>query len=217
VFRVINTRFFSLSADKMLIEFSTTLEDVKMRVEPIKELKDIRGIKKLLSASMRDSALFSVGINSNLRASDLLQLTIGHVRGLAVGGEIILTEKKTGKFRRITANAEIVTSTDRLLKYRQSTEGVLQDDAPLFVGQRGRLTVPSFSRMVKQWCAAINLRGNFASHTLRKTFGYHQRVRLNTSVPELMVIFNHSNQRQTLDYLCIQPEEIREAYLKLSY
>jgi integrase len=93
----------------------------------------------------------------------------------------------------------------------------LEDDDPLFVGQRGRMTVPTLSRMVSQWCAAINLKGNYGNHSMRKTFGYHQRTRLNTSVAELMVMFNHSNQRQTLDYLCIQPDEIREAYLKLSY
>jgi hypothetical protein len=29
-------------------------------------------------------------------------------------------------------------------------------------------------------------------------------------------MFNHSTQKQTLDYLCIQPEEIKEAYLKLN-
>ncbi|MCK5232559.1 MAG: integrase, partial [Desulfobulbaceae bacterium] len=77
------------------------------------------------------------------------------------------------------------------------------------------LTVPSVSRLVKSWCRAINLKGNYGSHTLRKTFGFHQRVQLNTSIPELMVMFNHSSQKQTLNYLCIQPEEIRNAYMKL--
>ncbi|SHO52990.1 tyrosine-type recombinase/integrase [Desulfopila aestuarii] len=188
-----------------------------MRVEPIRELKDVRAIKRMLAVSPRDHALFVIGINTNLRASDLLSLTVGHIRDLPVGGEIVLTEKKTGKPRRITANSEIVDAATRLLKHRQSTGEMLTDDAPLFVGQRGRLTVPTFSRMVKQWCGSVNLRGNYASHSLRKTFGYHQRVRLNTSIPELMVMFNHSSQRQTLDYLGVQQEEIRDAYLKLSY
>jgi hypothetical protein len=31
----------------------------------------------------------------------------------------------------------------------------------------------------------------------------------------LMVMFNHSTQRQTLDYLCIQAEEIKDAYMRL--
>jgi len=52
-------------------------------------------------------------------------------------------------------------------------------------------------------------------HTLRKTFGYYQRVQLNISVVELLAMFNQSSQRQTLDYLCIQPEEIKLAYMRL--
>jgi hypothetical protein len=32
-----------------------------------------------------------------------------------------------------------------------------------------------------------------------------------TAIPELMVIFNHSSQKRTLDYLCIQPEEMNDA------
>jgi hypothetical protein len=63
------------------------------------------------------------------------------------------------------------------------------------------------------WCAAINLKGNFGSHSLRKTFGYHQRVTFNVGVPELMVAFNHSSQRETLEYLCIQPDEVKSIYL----
>ncbi len=59
----------------------------------------------------------------------------------------------------------------------------------------------------------INLRGNYGAHTLRKTFGYHQRVTFQRGVPELMVAFNHSSQRETLEYLCIQPEEIKSLSL----
>jgi integrase len=87
-----------------------------------------------------------------------------------------------------------------------------KDREPLFVGQRGSLTVPSVVRLVKAWCKAINLQGNFGSHTLRKTWGYHQRVSFGTDIPRLMICFNHSSQRQTLDYLCIQPEEIKNVY-----
>ena len=47
---------------------------------------------------------------------------------------------------------------------------------------------------------------------LRKTWGYHQRVTFGVDLPRLMVCFNHSTQRQTLDYLCIQPEEIKDVY-----
>jgi integrase len=86
-------------------------------------------------------------------------------------------------------------------------------DDYLFKSQKGPvLTVPSVHRLVKGWYKAINLKGNYGSHSLRKTWGYHQRVTFGVGLPELMVAFNHSTQRQTLDYLCVQPEEIKNIY-----
>lgn len=182
-----------------------------IKVEPIRDIRDIRSIKKMLADNPRNLCLFVLGINTNLRASDLLRLTAGQVRHCKPGDEITLKEKKTGKPRRINLNKSSIAAIKELL-----ASAPLPDDSPLFFSQRGDvLTVPSINRLVKSWCRAINLKGNYGSHTLRKTFGYHQRIQLNTSIPELMVMFNHSNQRQTLDYLCIQPDEIRSAYMKL--
>ncbi len=176
----------------------------EIKVDPIKSEKDIKAIKRLLAGRPRDLALFTLGINTNLRASDLLKLTVGQVRDLKPMGEIELKEQKTGKRRRISLNKACVEAIQALLKAK--------DDEPLFAGQRGTLTVPSVNRLVKQWCDQVNLKGNYGSHTLRKTWGYHQRVTFGRGVAELMVCFNHSSERQTLDYLCVQPEEIKSIY-----
>lgn len=178
------------------------------KVEPIRSVKDIKALKKLLANSPRDLALFTVGVNTNLRASDLLSLTAGQVRGLKPMEEITLREKKTGKARRISLNGACIETLRGLLASRP-----YQDKDFLFSSQRGAsLTVPSVHRLVKSWCRTIHLKGNFGSHTLRKTWGYHQRVTFGMGLPELMVCFNHSTQRQTLEYLCIQPEEVRSVY-----
>lgn len=180
----------------------------QIKVEPIKETKDIKGIRKMLSGNHRDLALFIVGINTNLRASDLLSIKVGMVRGLKPMGEIELREKKTGKSRRISLNGACIEAIRGLLASRP-----YEDKDFLFRSQRGDvLTVPSLHRLVKSWCREINLRGNYGSHTLRKTWGYHQRVTFGMGLPELMVCFNHSTQRQTLEYLCVQPEEVRSVY-----
>jgi len=188
--------------------FNRPAKGSTIKVEPIVKIKDINTIKSLLQDNPRDLCLFTLGINTNLRASDLLRITAGQVRGLRPGDEIEIREKKTGKSRRITLNRAVIRSLQGLLGSRD-----YKDDEPLFVGQRGVLTVPSVNRLVKQWCKAINLRGNYGSHTLRKTWGYHQRVTHGSGLPELMVVFNHSSQKQTLDYLCVQPEEVRDIYL----
>ena len=153
----------------------------------------------------RNTCLFTLGINTNLRAGDILNIKVGQVRG---SKELVLKEKKTGKNRRITLNKVAMEAVKVLLASREYSGSDY-----LFLGQRGPLTVPTLSRMVKGWCKAINLKGNYGSHSLRKTWGYHQRVSYGIGLPALMICFNHNSQRQTLDYLCVQPDEVRDIYL----
>jgi integrase len=179
-----------------------------IKVEPIKRKQDISTIKKMLANRPRDLVLFTLGINTNLRASDLLRIRVKDVRGMKPGDEIEIKEKKTGKIRRITLNRVVIATIDRLLKAES-----YEDNDFLFKSQRAPvLTVQSVHRLVKGWCKAIHIKGNYGSHTMRKTWGYQQRVTFGVGLPELMVAFNHSSQKQTLDYLCIQPEELKCIY-----
>lgn len=181
----------------------------KLSVSPIRDLKDVRAIKRLLADNPRNLCLFVLGINSNLRASDLVSIKVSDVKDLKPGDEMVLTEKKTKKIRRIALNKSVVLAISNLLKSRD-----YQDDDNLFMGKRGPLQAISLTALVKSWCKSINLNGgNYGAHTLRKTWGFHQRVTFGVGLPELMVCFNHSSQRQTLTYLCISPEEVKSVYM----
>ncbi len=48
-------------------------------VDPIKSLDDIRKMKEFLAKKPRNALLFSFGINSGLRISDILALNVGDV------------------------------------------------------------------------------------------------------------------------------------------
>jgi len=180
----------------------------KIKVEPIREIEDINLIKRMLKDKPRDLSLFTLGINTNLRASDLLRLKVHQVMDVEPGDNIEINEKKTGKPRRVTLNGACVAAINNLL----SKNGYHPDDF-LFKSKKGPvLLVPTVHNLVKGWCKAIKLKGNYGSHTLRKTWGYHQRVSFKVDIPTLMVCFNHSTQKQTLDYLCIQPQEVQDVY-----
>lgn len=183
-----------------------------IKVDPIKTEKDIKLIKKLLSDKPRDYCIFTIGINTNLRASDLLKITVGQIRNLKVGEHFTVKEIKTGKDRKITINKSVYDSVQMLLATMPNAE----DGDFLFQSRKGgtALCVPYLNSLVKGWCKSINLRGNYGSHTLRKTFGYIHRTVFNTDIPTLMHMYNHSTQKQTLAYLGIQPSEIKDAYLK---
>lgn len=179
-----------------------------IRVEPIREIKQARTIKKLLVDHPRNYCLFVLGINSALRANELLSITAGKVKDLKPGDHIEVKEKKTGKTRRITLNKAAIEAVTKLLNSRK-----YEDTDLLFSGQRGQLSVSYVNRLVKGWCRLINLKGNYGSHTMRKTFGYHQRVTYGVALPVLVELFGHASQRQTLDYLCVQEEEIYDVYM----
>ncbi|MBC8444253.1 tyrosine-type recombinase/integrase [Candidatus Woesearchaeota archaeon] len=180
----------------------------QIRVEPIRSKAAIKRIKLMLANSPLYSAVFCLGINTAFRASDLLSIKVHQVQNLEAGGMLAVKEKKTGKIRRVAVNQTCVDAIHRLLDSR-----AYNDDDCIFMGQRGVLTVSSLGSLVKKWCQEAGLNdGNYSSHTLRKTWGYAQRVWFNASLPILVEAFNHSSQKQTLAYLGIQEEEIMDLY-----
>ncbi len=183
-----------------------------IRVDPIKDLKHVKTIKKLLADRPRDLAMFTLGINTNLRASDLLKIRVGEFRYLEIEDHFELLEKKTKKMRRITINKTVYDAIQNLLAVMPDAH----DEDFLFKSRKGGgpLTTSYLNALVKGWCAQLNLKGNYGSHTLRKTFGYIHRTQFGTDIPTLMNMFNHSTQKQTLEYLCVQPDEIKDAYLR---
>lgn len=186
-----------------------------IKVEPIRSRDSIRDIKDHLKHSgfygPRDLCLFTLGINTAYRATELLSITIGQVDYLGAGDRLEIKQSKTGKIRPTTVNNIVIDGIHQWLEHHPSPD---DQSAPLFVSSRGRnaLTVSTVSNMVKAWCAGAGLRGNYGSHTLRKTWGYHQLRINNAPIPLLMEAYGHATQRQTLDYLCIEADEIRELF-----
>ncbi|MBD1871258.1 tyrosine-type recombinase/integrase [Cyanobacteria bacterium FACHB-471] len=178
-----------------------------IKVEPIRDRKAISRIKKVLADEPRDLCLFTLGINTAYRANELLAIKVGQVRSLRAGDVLDIKQRKTHKYRPVTLNQTAVAAIQNWLK-----ESELQNEDYLFMGQRGCLTVSTLSTMVKGWCQNVGLKGNYGSHTLRKTWGYWQRMERGTAIPLLMEAFGHATQQQTLAYLGIQADEIAAIY-----
>ena len=194
-----------------------------IKVEPIRSVQGINRIKELLTDKPRDFCLFVLGINTAFRASELLSIRIGQVRYLQPGDRLEVKQPKTRKYRSVTINPAAHRSIQNLiadkerLAIKKKLPTLLNDDAFLFTGQRGTaaLRVSTLNNMVKDWCLQVRMKGNYGSHTLRKTWGYMQRKKQDTPVPLLMQALGHSTQRQTMEYLCIQEKEIENVYTAL--
>ncbi|MGA2938095.1 MAG: hypothetical protein ABSF52_13455 [Syntrophobacteraceae bacterium] len=90
-----------------------------MRIDTVCLQDPLKAIKRLLAAKPRDYALFTLGINTNLRSIDLLRITAGQVRNLKPMDEIEMKEQKTGKRRGISLNKSCVDAIHALLKARR--------------------------------------------------------------------------------------------------
>ena len=193
-----------------------------MRVHPIKDAQKIAAIKKLLEYKPREYALFVIGLYTNLRASDILNLKIGQVKSLREGSSLVIKEIKTKKIRdEIYINAEVAEGLRRVLAVRNLQNPA--DDEFLFVRADKKpphtkpLSRTHFTKFVKRWCAEAGLpEKNYGTHTLRKTFGYmNHRAGVNLAL--LMKAFNHSSQAMTLAYLGYEQEDLNELYKNTKY
>ena len=81
------------------------------------------------------------------------------------------------------------------------------------------LSIKSIDRILKGFATDLDLNVKMSTHTLRKTFCYHQMVMSHNDSRKLLLLqkmLNHSSPAQTLDYIGITAEEIDEAYKQLN-
>jgi len=178
----------------------------KMTVDPIRRMKDIQAISKLLSDNPRNHLLFVMGTNNGLRTGDLLKLKVGDVKGMKVGDTLVIKEGKTGKRNILVMNKSIHKS---LQVYLEALKPM--DDDALFASRKGKrsITVQCVNNMVKKWIGEINLKGNYGAHSLRKTWGYVQRTTYGVGFEILCKRFNHSSPAITMRYLGIEDKEVQ--------
>jgi len=78
----------------------------KIAVDPIRRMKDIQAISKMLD-NPRNHLLFVMGTNNGLRTGDLLKLKVDDVKSMKVGDTLIIKEGKTGKRNMLVMNKNI--------------------------------------------------------------------------------------------------------------
>ena len=178
----------------------------KVKVEPVRKLKDIKAISKLLQGKPRDLLLWTLGINNGLRASDLVAIKVAQVQDLKPGEVLNIVESKTGKDNVLVINKPVYKALQGFLE-------VVQPDPQEYLFQSrkgGYISSQSVGRLVKTWCKDINLKGNYGAHTLRKTWGYHQRINHGVGFEILCKRYNHSSPSITMGYLGIESKEVHD-------
>lgn len=185
-------------------------------VQPIRDRKQLEAMKKVLKgSSLRDYCLFVLGINSGLRISDLLTLTVGHVveEDGKVKDRITLREKKTNKAKDFPLSDSAKKAISDYLKTRK---GYTLTDS-LFASRKGGtpLTRQHAYRIINQAARTVGIKEHVGTHTLRKTFGYHA-YQSGVDITRIQKLLNHSAPSVTLAYIGITQEELDDVYLNLN-
>lgn len=200
--------------------------------EPIKKLEDIERICDYLlsNGQYRDYMLFVLGINFGLRVSDLLRLRFCDLinEDFTFKESFNILEKKTSQTRKKKTNRFIVLNDavmDAVEIYLSHSKDVSLSDF-LFRSESNRgknsgkaLDRKSVERIMKDIAKACNITTRCSTHTLRKTFGYHQMMMSGNDPRKLLLLqkmFGHSSSRETLTYIGLTDEEMTEAYQHLN-
>lgn len=199
--------------------------------EPIKSIQDIARISEYLirNERYRDNMLFIVGINFGLRVSDLLQLRFYQLidKDFSFKTTFPILEKKTRNTRKvmrnryITINEAVMDAITLFLQHntRKLDDYMFRSESNRSGGQNKPMTRMSVDRILKEIADTLGIQAKVSTHTLRKTFGYHQMVMSGNDPRKLLLlqkIFGHSSSVQTLDYIGITGEEIEGAYTQLN-
>lgn len=205
--------------------------------EPIKSLDDIRKVCDYLLGKerYRDYLLFVTGINFGLRISDLLSLRFSDLLTddfqFRESFELIEiktanTRKKKGKAvkrnRYIAINEAVMDAVELYLEHNPNVyldDFLFRSESNRGVNSGKPMDRTSVHRILKDIAENCNLGIQFSSHSLRKTFGYHQMVMSGNDPRKLLLlqkIFGHSSVDETLLYIGITKEEVDKAYQDLN-
>lgn len=182
-------------------------------VEPIRDMKQVDGMKDYLhDKSLRDYALFVLGINSGLRVSDLISLKVGDVMETRTKAKIRLRlrEQKTGKLKDFPIGEK---SRAAIQEYVTTCRKGWKPDEPLFASRKGNghLQRAQVLRILSEAAERVGIHESVGTHTLRKTFGYW-RYKNTGDVTLIQKLLNHSSPAITLAYIGITRDQLDNMY-----
>ena len=167
---------------------------------------EVARIKSMLvkrgEAGLRDLALFAAAIDTMLHASDLLSLTVKHVRQRNGAMRDAIELETAGRGR--TVRCTISKPTRTILENWITQSGKKPGDHLFTALTRGHskpLTARQLSRLVKAWAAAIGLDPvAYGTESLRRTRAMHI-VSKTGNLEAVRILLGHTDIASTARYL----------------
>ena len=158
--------------------------------------------------------IWKIGVNTALRISDLLTLSMANVRSLDPKQPALkIREKKTGKTRKIVINKTALTVMQRRLKEHPKHKWLFQSEA-LNLGKRHpaqAINRRSVSRVFQKVGQSVAPKVALGTHSMRKTRGYAMH-KAGRSIESIAKVLNHSSPAVTMRYIGLVQQDIDDSY-----
>lgn len=181
-----------------------------MTVEPIRDKNKVKQMYNYLNGQdPKYGLIFKFGLNTGLRISDILPLKVKNIfnENMEFLDYLILSEKKTGKEKKIKINKALQKVLELNVKRQH-----LSAESFLFSSKKGgHLGRVQAYRVLKEAAEIIGLQ-NFGTHSLRKTWGYWTYKMSKYNIGLIMDTFNHSSASITLRYIGVNQDQKDELY-----
>lgn len=183
-----------------------------MKVEPIRDVGIIQEcIQYLEVRSQRDALLFSTGIYTGLRISDILKL---RVRDIYNKNRLDVTQTKTSNIVHIPIHPKLKKKVKAYVE-----ENNLQSYDLIFRSRKGlnkAITRQQAYNILNDMAKYIGLE-NIGTHTLRKTAGYHMYKSNKNNIGIVMQLLGHKDSASTLRYIGITDMDIHNGIRNLPF
>ncbi|SDI19613.1 tyrosine-type recombinase/integrase [Alteribacillus bidgolensis] len=171
-------------------------------VRPIKEIEVIFLMKReLKKQSSRNYLLFVMEINTGLRISEILSLSIKDVYQNREPVDFLKLKRED-----VYLNAQV----KRALRWFGKKHPFSNPESYLFLSSRGKTAISRQQayRIINRAAENVGLSEKIGPHTLRKTFGYHA-YKKGIAVSLIQRRFCHHTPAETLRYIGINKEQVK--------
>ena len=174
----------------------------------LKEIWAIR-IRLQIGHRTRELAMFDLGLDSKLRACDLVKLRVRDIRhGDRISPRAMVMQQKTGRPVQFEITQPTREAVGEWIK-----EAVLNSDDYLFpsrIHESPHLGTRQYARIVDSWVKEIGLDpASYGTHSMRRTKAslIYRRTK---NIRAVQLLLGHSKLESTVRYLGIEVEDALE-------
>lgn len=161
----------------------------------------------------RDKLLFTMGIRTGFRISELLALKTSDVYKNGVALHRVRIKRRYLKEK--TKSREIALHDEARAMIEEYVPTLEPGQKNLFPSRSTGKSLTRFTahKILKDAYTAVRLKGNLATHSMRKTFATNVYRKTGNNLIATKEALGHSSVETTLDYLQVNQETIDRAVL----